>query len=374
MIGLRGLLGGCLAILLAACSSSVKRPEPSELGPDPGLIKVQSVWRTPLSSVDFPLETKLVGEKLALATSDGLVILLDIRNGGEVWRYYTKSALSAGVGYDGRWVSVITRTNELVTLEAGRELWRQRLSAQSFTAPLVAGNRIFVLSADRSVQAFDAQTGQRLWRHERAGDPLALRQPGVLLPVGNTLVAGLSGRLVGLDPLNGSPRWEAALATPRGTNDIERLVDLVSPASRAGNIVCVRSFQAAVGCVSADQGNLVWTKISNGQLGLATQSNLVYGSESDGALIAWRQDNGERSWSNEKLRWRDLGPILATPRALILSDNKGLIHFVSPTDGSLLARVGIEGGGRLAAAPIQANSNFVTVTRSGIVQAWRFVD
>jgi len=107
---------------------------------------------------------------------------------------------------------------------------------------------------------------------------------------------------------------------------------------------------------------------------LATQSNLVYGSESDGALIAWRQDNGERSWSNEKLRWRDLGPILATPRALILSDNKGLIHFVSPTDGSLLARVGIEGGGRLAAAPIQANSNFVTVTRSGIVQAWRFVD
>jgi outer membrane protein assembly factor BamB len=41
--------------------------------------------------------------------------------------------------------------------------WRQKLPAQVYAAPLVAGARVFVLAADRSVSAFDGQTGRRLW-------------------------------------------------------------------------------------------------------------------------------------------------------------------------------------------------------------------
>ena len=62
---------------------------------------------------------------------------------------------------------------------------------------------------------------------------LELRR-GALLAVGDTLVAGLSGRLVGLNPANGSVRWEAPVATSRGTNEVERLVDVVAGASRSG--------------------------------------------------------------------------------------------------------------------------------------------
>ena len=47
------------------------------------------------------------------------------------------------------------------------------------------------------------------------GEPLVLRQSGVLLAVEDTLVAGLSGRLVGLNPLNGTLRWEAPIANSR---------------------------------------------------------------------------------------------------------------------------------------------------------------
>jgi outer membrane protein assembly factor BamB len=61
----------------------------------------------------------------------------------------------------------------------------------------VAGNRVFVLAADRSVSAFDGQSGRRLWSQQRPGEPLVLRQSGVLLAVGDTLVAGQGGRLVG---------------------------------------------------------------------------------------------------------------------------------------------------------------------------------
>ena len=82
-----------------------------------------------------------------------------------------------------------------------------------------------MLAADRSVSAFDGQTGAKLWTQQRPNEPLVLRQSGVILAVGNSLVVGLSGRLAGLDPSNGSVRWEVAIATARGINDVERLVE-----------------------------------------------------------------------------------------------------------------------------------------------------
>src|SRR5690606_27758974 len=110
------------------------------------------------------------------------------------------------------------------------------------------------------VAAFDGQSGRRLWTQQRQGEPLVLRQAGVLLAVGDTLVAGQGGRMAGLNPLNGSIRWEVAIATPRGINDIERLADLVGGVSRVGNTVCARAFQAAIGCVDAERGELLWTQ------------------------------------------------------------------------------------------------------------------
>jgi outer membrane protein assembly factor BamB len=112
----------------------------------------------------------------------------------------------------------------LVVIQDAKVQWRQTLPAQSFTPPLVAGQRIFVLTADRSVLAYDGATGQKLWTQQRPGEPLVLKQAGVLAAFKNTLLVGLSGRLAGLDPTNGVIVWESAIATPRGTNDMERLL------------------------------------------------------------------------------------------------------------------------------------------------------
>jgi len=155
---------------------------------------------------------------------------------------------------------VVTSDNELVVLEAGRELWRQKLSAQTFTSPLVAGERVFVQTADRSVLAYDGASGQRLWALQRNADPLVLRQAGVLTAVGDTLLAGNGGRLSAIAPLNGQVRWDVVIGSSRGTNEVERLVDLVSGVHRQGSTVCVRSFQTAVGCVDTARGLTLWTR------------------------------------------------------------------------------------------------------------------
>ena len=239
------------------------------------------------------------------------------------------------------------------------------LAAQAYTAPFVAGGRVFVLAADRSVSAFDGQNGSKLWTQQRPGEPLVLRQGGVLLAVGDTLVAGQAGRLAGLNPVNGSIRWEAPIASPRGTNDIERLVDLVGSVSRLGDVVCARAFQTSVGCVNATRGTLLWTKPANGSQGVHGDERLVFGTENDGKVIAWRRDNGERAWSTDRLLHRGLtAPLAVGSRSVVVGDATGLVHFLAREDGSLLHRVGTDGSA-IAAAPVLAGNILVVVTRNG---------
>ena len=144
------------------------------------------------------------GTNLYVAGTDGVVAAIDGRTGGDVWRTSTKVQLTAGVGSDGRFAAVVNRNNELIALDGGREIWRQKLSAVSLTAPFVAGERMFVLSGDRSVTAFDAATGRKLWQQQRPGEALVLQQSGVILSVGDTLVVGLGRTFGGLNPQTGS--------------------------------------------------------------------------------------------------------------------------------------------------------------------------
>ncbi|CAN7466789.1 outer membrane protein assembly factor BamB [Pseudorhodoferax sp. LjRoot39] len=359
---------GLTAALLAGCGSSGK-PKPTELGPNPGLLGVRQVWTAKVGEIGYPLDVQVTGQQVALASSDGTVLALDARTGRELWRAATKAKLSAGVGSDGQRTAVATQNNEIVAFEAGRELWRQKLAAQVATAPFVAGGRVFVLSADRSITALDGASGRRLWTQQRPGDPLVLRQSGVILAVGDTLVVGLSGRLVGLNPLNGQVRWDVPVATPRGTNDVERLVDLVGRVSRVGDSVCVRAFQIGVGCVDAARGNLVWTKPSSGYVGVHGDDRMVYGPESDGKLVAWNRSNGAQAWVSERLRYRQLTAPLALGRSVIVGDETGLVHFLSREDGSPLTRVSTDGS-PIVAAPVVAGDTLVVVTRNGNVYGY----
>ena len=357
--------------VLAGCAGPDK-PKPADLGPNAALIDVRLAWSAKIGPVAFPLDIKVNANTVTLASSDGTVLAMDATTGQDLWRVQIAGAqIGAGAGSDGRYAAVVTRANDLVVMERGRETWRESLGVLAYTAPLVAGERVFVMTADRAVSAFDAQTGRKLWSYTRPGEQLlALRQSGVLLAVGDTLVAGISGRLVGLNPLNGTLRWEAPIATARGTNDVERLIDLVGRVSREGDVVCARAFQAAVGCVNTLRGTALWSKPAAGSEGVHGDGQFVFGSESDGKVIAWRRTDGERVWTSERLKYRGLTAPLVIGRSVAVGDAQGFVHLLSKQDGSPLGRVATDGSA-IAAAPVLVGNTLVVVTRNGGVFGFR---
>ena len=163
------------ALSLVACGSN--RPKPAELPAIAQPMAVQTLWSFALGDIKTPMVPVFTPQgRVVLATSAGELVTLQMANGQLVERVSLKETLSAAVGSDGKRHAIVTRNNQLIAIEGGKEAWRQGLSAQVFTPPLVAGERVFVLLADRTVQAYDGASGRLLWTQARAGEPLVLSQ------------------------------------------------------------------------------------------------------------------------------------------------------------------------------------------------------
>ncbi len=356
--------------VLTACSSAPEKPAPSPLPAVNGGLKLEKVWSQSIGPIQTPLMASVHGHQVAVASSQGQVALIDGLTGRDIWRLSVGSAIQAGVGGDGQRFAVVTQNNELVVIEAGQVRWRQTLPALSYTPPLVAGARVFVLTGDRSVTAFDGATGHKLWSQQRPNDPLLLRQAGLLMPVGDTLMVGLGGRLTAMNPLNGQVRWETLVGSSRGTNEVERLVDLVAGASRDGNSLCVRAFQAAVACVDAQSGRIAWSRPSQGHQGLDGDAQQVFGVDSDGKVQAWQRSSGAPSWTQDTLRFRGLSWPLASAQGVVVGDEQGWLHVLSKQDGQPLQRLATDGSA-ITGKPVQVGPVWVVVTRAGGVFAIR---
>lgn len=355
--------------LLSACSST-DRPKPTPLENFTPSIAGRQVWSVRLSSVSFPLGVAVRDGKVFSAADDGTVVALQADSGGELWRASAGASLSAGVGSDGRFASVVTRDNEVVTFDAGKVLWRQRVSAKVVTPPFVAGERVFVMSVDRVVHAFDALDGRRLWRLQRPGDALTLAQAGVVTAAGNLLLVGQGPRLTAVDPLKGSVVWDVPLATPRGSNEVERLSDLVGPATRSGDRVCARSFQVAIGCADVAKGTLLWSRNAGGLNAIGGDGERVFGADGSDRISAWQAATGDIAWSSEKLLYRGLSGALAAGAAVVFGDQEGQVHFLSAADGKLQLRLPTDGSA-IIGAPVLSGTTIVAATRNGGLFAFR---
>jgi outer membrane assembly lipoprotein YfgL len=366
---MRWWAGALLTALLLGCGS--EKPKPTLLEPLEAKLGARIAWSSRIDSVKFPLTVLARDGSFVVAASDGTVSALDATTGAPRWSAQAGVALSAGVGSDGRFAAVITRDNEVVVFDAGTERWRKRLNSRTTTAPLVAGERVFVMGVDRVVLAFDAVDGRPLWRLQRPGDALTLSQPGVLAAYKNTLVVGQGALMLGVDPTRGSVRWEVAMANPRGTNEIERLADLVGPPLRVGDTLCARAFQSAVACAQADNGTLRWSRNVGGLRALGGDADMVVGADASDRISAWKSANGDIVWTQEKFLYRALSAPLVTPTAVLFGDSEGYVHALSRGEGHPLARVATDGSA-VVTQPVQAAGTVLVVTRNGGLYGLRF--
>ena len=360
------LLAGLL--VLAGCAGD--RPKPVDLQPLTPQIAGRQVWSSQIGSIGFALQIAARPNQVLAASDRGDVVSLDPASGQVQWRTSVGANLSAGVGSDGRFAAVVTQDNELVVLDGSEQRWRAPLGSRVVTTPFVAGERVFVLGVDRSVQAFDAVNGRLLWTYKRPGDALLLAQPGVLAAWNDSLLVGIGARLVSLDPVKGIVRSEVAVATPRGTNEVERLADLVGPVARSGSQFCARAFQNAVGCVDAKSSTLNWSHQTGGVQAVGGSAEVLVAADGADRITARRRADGTMMWSSDLLLYRRLSAPTVVGPTVVLGDLEGWVHFLSLDTGAALLRLPTDGS-RIVSPPVNVGNTLIVATENGGIFGFR---
>jgi outer membrane protein assembly factor BamB len=339
-----------LSLSLAGCGlfGGDNRYKPSPLTSFLPELATQTAWKTQIGSGSgLGFAPTIVEGAVYAATPDGSVAKVDLQTGGVVWRTTVDKRLSAGVGSDGKITAVVTREGAVVALdETGQVKWRAQATSDVSVPPVVGYGVVVVRSGDYRVQAFNAETGDRIWSVQRPGPALALRAPARMIMLEGLVVTAIpGGKLLGINAVSGETQWEGTVAVPRGSTDLERVIDVVGAPVVLGKVMCAVSYQGRIVCFDiAAGGRPAWFKDFSSLAGLTLDNRHVYAPSQTDVVTALSLQNGAVVWTQEALSNRKLTSPAAVGTAVALGDFEGNVHFLAQDDGRMLARVSVGGG------------------------------
>jgi outer membrane protein assembly factor BamB len=375
----------CLVLLLAlagGCSTPVgdyidrwfgSGPviKPAELVVLKPTAMTRILWQAAAGSAEKSVFSPMLGESAVIvASAAGQITRLESGSGKVVARIDAKTGLSGGVGGDRRMVIVGTAQGEVIAFDySGKLLWKAQISSDILSAPQVEQDIAVVRSGDGRLFGFDAATGARKWVYQRTLPALTVRTHVGMQPYRGAVFAGFpGGRLVALSAASGGLVWEAAVALPKGTTELERVADVTSLPVTDGRQVCAAAYQGRVACFGAAKGELLWARDFSSVSGMTMDTRNVYASDEKSAIVAFDRANGASLWKQDKLLGRNISAPALAGRYLAVGDLQGYVHFLSRDDGSFVARIATDGS-PIIAQPIPLDDNVLVQTLKGGVYA-----
>lgn len=360
-------LAGCSTIdKLNPFSSTPTAPKMAELTPIQATAALNLRWQASVGTAgEFSFTPASVGNSVYAAAREGTITRFD--SGNPVWKISAGQVISGGVGSDGKLVVVGTPKGEALAFDAanGKEIWRIRVSSEVLAAPAVADGLVVVRSGDSRIFGLEAADGKRRWVYQRSSPTLLLRSSvGVLIDGRHTLAGFPGGKLVAIANNNGAAVWEATVALPKGSTELERVADIASTPVLSGNLVCAAAFQGRVSCFDANSGNALWSRELSSSAGLDADARYIYATDDKGGVHALDRNSGASIWRQDKLSLRGISRPLAVGDSVAVADSQGFVHLLRKSDGAFAARRATDGS-PVRADLLAAGDGFLVQTANG---------
>jgi outer membrane protein assembly factor BamB len=379
---MRSLLPLALAALLivAGCSKDKDVEPPATLVYFPQTLAVKKLWDENVGGGKKQMVQRLglgpaVENGVVFAASDkGEVLASQLDTGHRVWLKKLKLPLSAGPSAGAGMVVLGSSKGIVVALDGatGRELWRTGLNSELLSAPAITEKAVVVRSVDGRLHGIDAHDGKELWAVEQQVPRLSLRGTATPIIAKEVAISGFdNGKVMAVSLNTGDTLWDAALASPHGRTELDRLVDIDSAVRVVGDNVFAAGFQGRTAMLALDSGQVWWAHDMSSYRGLAVDDDNLYVTQSDGIIVALRQRDGSELWRNDKLKLRRLTTPVLTSTAVVLADFQGYMHWLDKTSGKLVARERVAKKELISNAPVAAGDTVVVLTDRGRLVAYR---
>jgi len=371
-------LGTALVLVLAGCAGRSKDTSepPAELTDFEATLDIQRVWRGKVGGKSERLRLGLRpatdGARIYAGAYDGQVVAFDAATGEKVWSVKTEVPLTAGPGFGDGMLAFGTADGELIVLDAasGAQRLRQPIGSEVLAAPAIGSGVIAVRTVDGRLRGFSAASGVTMWTVEQSLPTLTLRGNTAPRVAGTLVISGFNnGRVGAYELANGDLAWEVAIANPTGRSELERLVDVSSGLQIVGNDVYVVGYHGRAVGIDLATGTVIWQQDLSSYAGLGADLNNVYVTNDFDAVIALERNGGTQLWRQEALRLRDVTAPTRYANTLVVGDYEGYLHWLSPDDGSFLAR-DRAAGQRISAAPLVVGQNVYVQGDDGTIAAY----
>jgi outer membrane protein assembly factor BamB len=358
-------------VLLSGCGTP-SGPKPAELTEFEAKAALNILWQGSVGSaqkyVFFP---RAEAGFVYAAGADGGVRGFERATGRSTLSIEVEEPVSGGVGVGGGLVFLGTPKGRVLAFDReGKALWQAQLSSEVLSPPEAQDGIVVVRTVDGRIHGLDAATGKGRWVYQRSLPTLSVRSHAGMVVTRGAVFAGFpGGRLVALALANGHIGWEAIVALPRGTTELERVADVTSLPVIDGKQACAAAFQGRVACFDVLRGTLLWARDVSSVAGIAVDARYLYVTDDRNAVQALDKTSGASIWRQDKLSGRNVSGPLALGRYVVVGDLEGYVHLISREDGSFAARIETDGSAILAPPIALDATSFLVQTRDGGVFA-----
>ncbi len=331
-------------------------------------VQLKVLWKNQLGEAKREvLRPYVLGNLIYAADGEGRIYSIVANTGANIARFEVGTRISGGVGFGVGLLIVGTIKGEVFAYEpSGKLVWKTQLTGEVLSPPAGADGIVAVRTGDGRIYGLNAIDGKQAWIYQRTLPSLSLRSHAGLVIYRGGLFAGFpGGRLAAISLANGNIGWEAVVALPKGTTELERIADITSAPVAYDDQVCTVAYQGRIACFDPIRGETIWARDASSLVGLSLDAKNLYYTDEKSAVLALDRSRGSSLWKQDQLFGRNLTAPLVLGKFLIVADFKGYVHILSREDGSIVGRIATDGSA-IQTAPLALDlSTFLVQTRAG---------
>ncbi len=353
---------GLLCVALASCGTfgrdDDKTPGPAPLPEVAGSATLKKVWDFDTGAgageQALNLVPALSGDVVYVADPDGEITALDTAKGDRIWRVDIDLPISGAVGAGEGVVLVGTPDGQVVALDSrnGERLWMHEVSSEVLVPPVPSAGVVVVRTVDGKLLGLRATDGEEIWSYTSSVPSLTLRGSSTPLAQEGIVIAGFAnGKVIAADVRSGRVLWDTNVASPRGRNEVERMIDIDATPLLLGSVLYISAYQGNVTALALGSRRVLWSRDLSGYADLGADNENIYLSDQYGNVYALNRLSGSTVWKQEALQRRWLSGPIALRDYVAVGDFEGYVHLLDKKEGTVAARIKVGGGGVLAQLP-----------------------
>lgn len=329
----------------------------------------------------------VAGGKIFTIDSENLVSAFDAETGKRLWEleltpeHEDDGHISGGLAYDNGRLYVATGFALVFGIDAntGKALWVSKADAPMRAAPTARGNRVFVITLNNELIAFDGRDGSKIWNYQGISETASIlggASPAV--DSGVVVAAFSSGDVVALKVENGNQVWADNLTGARRTDAVSALTAIRGrPIIDRGRVYAISNSGTFVS-IDLQSGQRYWSQELSSQETPWIAGDYLFVVTPDAELVCVNRNDGRIHWVTTLPRWEDpeerrgnltwSTPILVSDRLIVAGSNEQA-YSVSPYDGEILGLV--EMPDRIIVPPLAANKTLYFLSDGADLVAYR---